>query len=45
MSIPEDVLPYAVLYLRIYLLGLPVILLYNFLSAVFRSVGDTKRRL
>lgn len=45
MSIPEDVLPYAVLYLRIYLLGLPVILLYNFLSAVFRSVGDTKTPL
>ena len=32
----------ALLYLRIYLAGLPVILLYNFEAAVFRSVGETK---
>lgn len=34
--------PYALLYLRIYLLGMPVILLYNFEAAIFRSLGDTK---
>ena len=42
LNVPADVLPYALLYLRIYLLGLPVIFLYNFEAAVFRSVGDTK---
>ena len=30
LNVPEDVFPYALLYLRIYLLGMPVILLYNF---------------
>ena len=42
LNVPDDVFPYALLYLRIYLLGLPVILLYNFEAAIFRSVGDTK---
>lgn len=35
-------LPFALRYLRIYLLGMPAILLYNFEAAIFRSVGDTK---
>lgn len=42
LNVPEEVLPYALLYLRIYLLGVPVILLYNFEAAIFRSVGNTK---
>ena len=42
LNVPDDVLPLALLYLRIYLLGMPVILLYNFEAAIFRSVGDTK---
>ena len=42
LHVPEDVFPYALLYLRIYLLGMPVILLYNFEAAIFRSIGDTK---
>ncbi len=42
LYIPEEVLPYALLYFRIYLLGLPVIFLYNFEAAIFRSIGDTK---
>ena len=42
LSVPEDVLPFALRYLRIYLLGMPAILLYNFEAAIFRSVGDTK---
>lgn len=42
LQVPNDVLPLALLYLRIYLLGMPVILLYNFEAAIFRSVGDTK---
>ena len=41
MSVPEEILDMAVLYLRIYMAGLPVVLLYNFESAIFRSQGDT----
>lgn len=40
---PDDVMPLASLYLRIYFLGLPFILVYNFGAAILRSVGDTKR--
>ena len=42
LHVPDDVFPEALRYLRIYLLGLPVIFLYNFEAAVFRSIGDTK---
>ena len=45
LNVPEDVFPFALLYLRIYLLGLPVIFLYNFEAAIFRSVGDTRTPL
>lgn len=45
LNVPDDVLPLAVLYLRIYLAGLPVILLYNFEAAIFRSIGETKTPL
>ena len=45
LNVPDDVFPLALLYLRIYLLGMPVILLYNFLAAIFRSVGDAKTPL
>ena len=45
MSTPEEVLPLAKLYLRIYFCGLPVQALYNFCSAILRSVGDTRRPL
>lgn len=42
LNVPADVFPYALLYIRIYLIGMPVIFLYNFEAAIFRSVGDTK---
>ena len=42
LHVPTDVFPYALLYIRIYLLGMPVIFLYNFEAAIFRSIGDTK---
>lgn len=42
---PEDVLERAVLYLRIYCLGMPFIIPYNFGAAILRSIGDTKRPL
>lgn len=45
LQVPEDVFSEALLYLRIYLLGMPVILLYNFEAAIFRSTGDTKTPL
>lgn len=45
LDVPEDVYPLAVKYLRIYLAGMPVILLYNFESAIFRSCGNTKTPL
>lgn len=45
MSIPENVFDMSLLYFRVYLLGLPVILLYDFASAVFRARGNTKTPL
>lgn len=42
LRVPSDVFPLAIMYLRIYLLGLPAILLYNFEAAIFRSIGETK---
>lgn len=42
LHVPDDVFQPALLYLRIYLLGMPVILLYNFEAAIFRSIGETK---
>ena len=45
MDVPQEVFSMAVLYMRIYLAGLPVIVLYNFLSAVFRSAGNTEEPL
>ena len=45
MSIPEEVFDMALLYFRVYVIGIPVILLYNFASAIFRSQGNTKTPL
>ena len=45
LNLPAEVYPYAMQYLRIYLLGMPVIFLYNFEAAIFRSVGDTRSPL
>ena len=45
MGTPEDVIDQAVLYIRIYFIGMPVVLLYNFGAAILRAVGDTKRPL
>ncbi len=41
LKVPDEVRDLSVKYLRIYLLGMPVILLYNFESAIFRSCGKT----
>ena len=45
MQVPEEVWEMAETYLRIYLVGMPAIGLYNFESAIFRSRGDTKTPL
>lgn len=45
MDTPEDVIDQAVLYIRIYFVGMPAMMLYNFGSAVLRAVGDTRRPL
>lgn len=45
MSSPEDVIELSAVYLRIYFIGMPVTLLYNFGSAILRAVGDTRRPL
>lgn len=43
MDTPDSVMGEAVLYLRIYFLGVPVMTVYNFASAVLRGSGDTRR--
>ncbi len=43
MATPPDVIDKATLYLRLYFLGIPFLVVYNFGSAVLRSVGDTQR--
>ncbi|HCT91835.1 MAG TPA: MATE family efflux transporter [Lachnospiraceae bacterium] len=45
LDVPGEVYPLAVKYLRIYLAGMPVILLYNFEAAIFRSCGNTQTPL
>lgn len=42
MSSPPDVIELATTYLRIYFCGMPFIMVYNFGSAILRSIGDTK---
>ena len=45
MNTPTDVLPLATAYMRIYFLGMPANMLYNFGAAILRAVGDTRRPL
>ncbi len=45
MKTPDDVLSLAVLYMRIFFVGMPATLAYNFGSAILRAAGDTRRPL
>ena len=45
MGTPEEVLDQACLYMRIYFIGMPASMLYNFGAAILRAVGDTQRPL
>lgn len=45
MGSPEDVVDLAAIYVKIYFMGMPAFLVYNFGAAILRAVGDTKRPL
>ncbi len=45
LGVPEQVFPMSLLYLRYYMAGMPIILLYNFESAIYRSAGNTRTPL
>lgn len=45
MATPADVIDQSTLYMRIYFLGMPFFMLYNYGAAILRAVGDTKRPL
>ncbi len=45
LNTPSHILPMAQMYLRIYFLGMPFLMVYDFGSAVLRSIGDTRRPL
>lgn len=45
MGTPGDVIDLSVLYMRIYFMGMPFFMLYNYGAAILRAVGDTKRPL
>lgn len=45
MGTPQNILDDAVLYLRIYFLGVPCFMVYNFGASILRSKGDAKRPL
>ena len=45
MATPDEVIGQAVLYMRVYFIGMPATMLYNFGAAILRAVGDTRRPL
>ena len=45
MGTPEDVIDQSALYMRIYFMGMPFFMLYNYGAAILRAVGDTRRPL
>ena len=45
MGSPEDVIDLATLYLRIYFVGMPMVMVYDFGASILRAVGDTRRPL
>ena len=45
MDTPGDVIDQSVTYMRIYFMGMPFFMLYNYGAAILRAVGDTKRPL
>jgi len=45
MKSPEEVFSLAVIYMRVYFIGMPATMVYNFGSSILRATGDTKRPL
>ncbi|MGP1349134.1 MAG: MATE family efflux transporter [Stomatobaculum sp.] len=45
IAVPEDVYGLALLYVRLYFLGTPAVMLYNYGAAALRATGDTRRPL
>ena len=45
MATPPDVINLSNVYMRIYFMGMPFFMLYNYGAAILRAVGDTKRPL
>ncbi len=45
MGTPDDVIDQSTLYMRIYFMGMPFFMLYNYGAAILRAIGDTKRPL
>ena len=45
MGTPDNVIGLSTLYMRIYFLGMPFFMLYNYGAAILRAIGDTKRPL
>ena len=45
MATPDEVIDQAVLYMKLYFIGMPASMVYNFGAAVLRAVGDTRRPL
>ena len=43
MGSPQEVLPLSAIYLKIFFVGMPAMMVYNFGSAILRAVGDTRR--
>ncbi len=42
MGTPDDVIGQSALYMKIYFLGMPFFMLYNYGAAILRAVGDTE---
>lgn len=43
MGTPEDIIDLSVLYMKIYFIGIPAAMVYNFGAAILRAVGDSRR--
>lgn len=42
---PDNIMPDATLYLKIYFIGLPFLFMYNILASIFNALGDSKTSL
>ncbi len=45
MGTPDEVIKYSIQYMRIYFLGMPLVMLFNFSASLLRAVGDSRRTL